>query len=45
MLGGMAKGAYVLFVAAMILAWAVSAGRTSPSEPQNAEPVTWTWNI
>ena len=45
MLGRMAKGAYVLFVAAMIVAWAVSAGRTSPSLPQNAEPVIWSWNI
>lgn len=45
MLGRMAKGAYVLFVAAMIVAWAVSSGRTSPSQPQNTEPVIWTWNI
>ena len=45
MLGRMAKGAYVLFVAAMIVAWAVSGGRNSPPQPQNAEPVVWNWNI
>lgn len=45
MLGRMARGAYVLFVAAMIMAWAVSGGRNSPSQPQNAEPVVWNWNI
>jgi hypothetical protein len=45
MLGRMARGAYVLFVAAMIVAWAVSGGRNSPSQPQNAEPVVWNWNI
>ncbi len=45
MLGRMAKGAYVLFVAAMIVAWAASAGKSTPSQPQNAEPVVWNWNI
>jgi hypothetical protein len=45
MLSRMAKGAYVLFVATMIVAWAVSAGRTSPSQQQNPEPAVWTWNI
>ncbi len=45
MLGRMAKGAYVLFVAAMIVTWAVSAGRTSPAQQHNPEPVVWTWSI
>lgn len=41
----MAKGAYVLFVAAMVVAWAVSAGKSSPAEPKNDAPVVWNWNI
>jgi hypothetical protein len=41
----MAKGAYVLFVAAMVVAWAVSAGKNSPAEPKNDEPLVWNWNI
>ncbi len=45
MLGRMAKGAYVLFVAAMVVAWAVSAGKSNSAEPKNQEPVVWNWNI
>jgi hypothetical protein len=44
MLGRLAKGAYVLFVAAMIVAWAASAGKSTPSTPKNDEPVVWTFN-
>ena len=43
MLGRMAKGAYVLFVAAMIVAWAASAGKSNSAAPKNNEPVIWTW--
>ena len=35
MLGRVAKGAYVLFVAAMIVAWAASAGKSAPSQNIN----------
>jgi hypothetical protein len=45
MLGRVAKGAYVVFVAAMIVAWAVSAGKSTPAEPKNDEPAVWNWNI
>jgi hypothetical protein len=45
MLGRVAKGAYVVFVVAMIAAWAASAGRSTPAETKNAEPVIWNWNI
>jgi hypothetical protein len=41
----MAKGAYVLFVAAMVVAWALSAGRSSPVEPKDDKPIVWNWNI
>lgn len=43
MIGRLARGAYMLIVAVMIVAWAVSAGKTSPSEPTDDQPVVWTW--
>jgi hypothetical protein len=43
MLGKLARGAYVLIVAAMIVAWAVSAGKSGPAEPTDDLPVAWTW--
>jgi hypothetical protein len=44
MLGRLARGAYMLIVAGMIVAWAMSAGKSSPAEPTNDQPVeTWTW--
>ena len=45
MLRKITKGAYVLFIAAMIVAWAVSVGKSSPVQPKNDEPVVWNWNI
>jgi hypothetical protein len=41
----MAKGAYVLFIAAMVVAWAVSAGKSNPDVPKNDEAVVGNWNI
>ena len=34
MFGTLARGAYMLIVAGMIVAWAMSAGKSSPVEPQ-----------
>jgi len=42
MLGRLARGAYMLIVAAMIVAWAVSAGKSAPAAPQ-PENVVITW--
>jgi hypothetical protein len=42
MLGKLARAAYMLTVAAMIVAWAISAGKGSPAEPKNDQAVeTW----
>jgi hypothetical protein len=42
MLGRLARAAYMLFVAAMIaawaMAWAVSASKSGPAEPKNDPP-------
>ena len=43
MLGKLARGAYVLFVAAMIVAWAASAGKGTQPAPKNDKPVVWTF--
>ncbi len=43
MLGRLARGAYMLIVAVMIVAWAISASKSSPAEPKNDQPVVWTW--
>jgi hypothetical protein len=39
MIGSVVRGTYVLFVGAMIIAWAVSLGKEIPAEPQ--APQTW----
>ena len=42
MLGRLARGAYVLFVAAMIAVWAMSAGKSASAQPQSENTaVTW----
>ncbi|HTT48127.1 MAG TPA: hypothetical protein VMG39_09000 [Pseudolabrys sp.] len=42
MLGRLARGAYMLIVAAMIVAWALLPGKSSPAEP-TAEQTIVTW--
>lgn len=42
MLGRLARWAYMLVVAAMIVAWAMSASKSSPAEPKDDQAVeTW----
>ena len=43
MFGRLARGAYVLFVAAMIVAWAISAGKSAPTQPQSGNTVVNWW--
>ena len=43
MLGRLARGAYVLFVAAMIVAWAMSAGKGASTQPQSENTVVTWW--
>jgi hypothetical protein len=43
MLGKLARGAYMAVVAAMIVAWAVSASKSSPVEPQADHAVVTWW--
>jgi hypothetical protein len=43
MLGRLARVAYVFTVAAMIVTWAVSAGKSSPVEPQHEQVVENWW--
>jgi hypothetical protein len=43
MIGRLARGAYMLTVAVMIVVWAMSASKSSPAEPKNDQPVVWTW--
>lgn len=43
MLATLARGAYMLIVAAMIVAWAILPGKTSPAEPQAEQAVTMWW--
>ena len=43
MLGRLARGAYMLAVAVMIVAWAISAGKSSPVEPENDQTVITWW--
>ena len=43
MFGRLARVAYMLFVAAMIVAWAVSASKSSPAEPQNEQVIESWW--
>jgi hypothetical protein len=39
MLGRLARGAYMLIIAGMIVAWAISASKSSPAEPKNDQAV------
>jgi hypothetical protein len=42
MLGRLARVAYMLFVAGMVVAWAISAVKSSPAEPANDQQIeTW----
>lgn len=43
MLGRLARGAYVLFVAAMIVVWAISAGKSASPQPQSENTVVNWW--
>jgi hypothetical protein len=43
MLGRLARGAYVLIVAGMVVAWAMTASKSSPAEPTNEQPVVTWW--
>lgn len=43
MLGSLARGAYVLFLTAMIVAWAVSVGKSAPQQPQTQDAVITWW--
>ena len=43
MLGKLARGAYVAIVAAMIVAWAVSATKSSPVQPKAEQAVAIWW--
>ena len=45
MLNKLARGAYMLAIAGMIVAWAMSASKSSPAEPAGATPVVWNWTI
>jgi len=40
MIGKLARGAYLLAVAALIVVWAMSASKSSPVEPKNDQAVT-----
>jgi hypothetical protein len=39
MFGQLARGAYMLIVAVMIVAWAISASKSSPADPQDDQVV------
>lgn len=44
MLGKLARAAYMLFVATMIVAWAMSGSKNTPPQPKPDRPVThWNW--
>ena len=43
MFGTLARGAYILFVAGMIVVWAISAGKSSPAESKNDNVVASWW--
>ena len=42
-LGKLARAAYMLFVAMMIVAWAMTAGKTSPAAAPEPEDAVVTW--
>jgi hypothetical protein len=43
MIGRLARGAYMLIVAGMIVVWAISATKSSPAEPKNDQAVVIWW--
>jgi hypothetical protein len=43
MLGKLARGAYMLAVAGMIVAWAMSPSKSGPAEPANDQVVINWW--
>jgi hypothetical protein len=43
MIGRLARGAYVLIVAAMVVAWAMAPGKSSPAESQQEQTVVNWW--
>ena len=43
MFSKLARGAYVLIVAVMIVAWAMSPGKSSPAEPSKDQVVINWW--
>jgi hypothetical protein len=43
MLGRLARGAYMLIVVGMVVAWAMSASKSSPAEPTNEKPIVYWW--
>jgi hypothetical protein len=43
MLGRLARGAYMLIVATMIVAWAISASKSNPAEPSKDQVVESWW--
>jgi hypothetical protein len=44
MFSKVARGAFLLILAVMIVSWAISVGKSSPVEPQNDQPVEQ-WNL
>jgi hypothetical protein len=43
MIGRLARGAYMAIVAAMIVAWAMSASKSNPAEPQSEQTIVTWW--
>jgi hypothetical protein len=43
MIGRLARGAYMLIVAGMVVAWAISAGKDSPVAQTTEQPVVYWW--
>ncbi|HXZ45489.1 MAG TPA: hypothetical protein VEH02_02030 [Pseudolabrys sp.] len=43
MLSKLARGAYVLVVTAMIVAWVFSFGKQIPAEPQPSQEITYAY--
>jgi hypothetical protein len=41
MFGKLARGTYVVFVTAMIVAWVFSLGKEVPAEPQPTQEITY----
>ena len=43
MIGRLARGAYMLIVATMVVIWAMSPGKSSPVEQSTEQPVVYWW--